>query len=123
MLLDGVEKPVRLRVEPPRVQREDAEGPPGQVRVLDERDVLGAAKGDADAVAEGLEGEVDDLEGAGAVELGGQGVVVDGGLLWGRCGGGGVWGGGGVGVGGVEVKRGKVRGGGCKRKSAASFYR
>lgn len=51
------------------------------MRVLDERDVLGSRKGDADAVAKGLEGEVDDLERAGAVELGGEGVVVDGGLF------------------------------------------
>ena len=84
MLLHGVEQPVRLRVEPARVEREHAVRAARQVRVLDQRDVLGPAEGDADAVAEGLEGEVDDLEGAGAVELGGEGVVVDGGLLWER---------------------------------------
>jgi len=83
VLLDGVEEPVRLRVEPARVEREDPERPPRQVRVLDQRDVLGAAERDPDAVAEGLEGEVDDLERAGAVQLGGEGFVVDGGLVLG----------------------------------------
>lgn len=81
MLLDGIKQPVRLRVEPPRVEAEDAEGPPGQVRVLDQRDVLGSRKGDPDAVAEGLEGEVDDLQRAGAVELCGEDFVVNGGLV------------------------------------------
>lgn len=81
MLLHGIKEPVRLRVEPAGIQREDAVGSARQVRVLDERDILGAREGDADAVAEGLEGEVDDLQRGGSVELGGQGLVVDGGLL------------------------------------------
>lgn len=75
--------------------------------VLDESDVLRAGEGDADPVAEGLEGEVDDLEGAGAVELGGEGVVVDGWLLWGERGEG-------------KDKRWRLRE--RARKSAASFF-
>ena len=48
--------------------------------VLNQGDVLCSREGDPDAVAESLEGEIDDLERAGAVELGGEGLVVDGGL-------------------------------------------
>ena len=74
------------------MQRVEPAGPPAGAPVgigaelqqrVDQRDVLGAAERDPDAVAEGLEGEVDDLERAGAVQLGGEGFVVDGGLVLG----------------------------------------
>lgn len=80
VLLDRVKEPVRLRVEPARVEREHAVRTAREVRVLDQRDILGAAKRDRDAVAKLLEGAVDDLERGGAVERLCEGVEVDGGL-------------------------------------------
>ena len=51
MLADALDKRQRLGVQPPRVEREDAErvGAGGALRHVDQRDILRAAEGDAQA--------------------------------------------------------------------------
>ena len=112
---------VRLRVEAPGIQREDAVLTPGKMCVLDERHVLGAGKGDADFVAKGGQGVVHDLEGALLVHLDPHRVEIDssgGGRGAHRGGGAGGHAGAGVGMGeaGAEGDRARGPGGGGRRR-------
>eukprot|EP00982_Pelagococcus_subviridis_P001204 9670-Pelagococcus_subviridis.AAC.3 len=121
VLLHVVEELVRLRVQPTRVQGEDAEGSARERRVLDQRDVLRAAERDGERVAENLERAVQDRDRRGVLELRVELLPVDGrrrGLRGGRGGGRD-----GAARGGVLLRGNLLRGGASARSSACGRVR